>query len=224
LTGDLRYVQNLDYWGFGDNGSNEPILLASVPALIAIIRDALGDVIGISQTYLDPKEPKKWTPTGSSRNKSKKIRGKKQGGMIRLGKPAETIAVSEGWENALAWHQLGLGPEEVMLAAAVDLGNLAGAATGSKMHKKLVDMDGRPRKIPNGQPDPKRPGIILPNGIKSVILIADADSESYVTTALLHVAAKRFRAQDLAVDLSFPPNGTDYNAFLLRELGRQEDI
>lgn len=223
LTGDLRYVQNLDYWGFGDNGSNEPMLLGSVPALIAIIRDALGDVIGISQTYLDPKEPKKWKPTGSSRNSPKKIRGRKQGGMIRLGRPAECLAIAEGWENALAWFQLGLGPEDLMLAAAVDLGNLAGAATGWKAHKTLVDIEGRPRKMPNGLPDPRRPGIILPDGIKSVILIADTDSESYTTAALLAVATRRFLAQDLNVDLSFPPTGTDYNTLLLRELGRQED-
>lgn len=221
LTGDLRFVQTLDYWGFGDNGSNEPVLLAHVPALIAIIRDELGEVIGISQTYLDPQEPTKWTPTGSPRNKSKKIRGRKQGGMIRLGRPAETIAIAEGWENALAWFQLGLGPQEVMLAAAVDLGNLAGGATGSKAHKHLVDMEGRPRRIPNGLPDPKRPGLILPAGIKSVILIADTDSESYATTALLNVATRRFHAQDLNVDLSFPPTGLDYNSYLLRE-GRQE--
>ena len=217
LTGDLRYVQNLDYWGPGDNGSQDPILLGSVPALIAIIRDELGDVIGISQTYLDPKEPRKWTPTGSSRNSPKKIRGKKQGGMIRLGRPAETIAISEGWENALAWYQLGLGPEEVMLAAAVDLGNLAGRATGSIAHKKLVDPEGKPRRITNGKPDPKHPGLILPQGIKSVILICDTDSESYATAALLSVAVERFYAQELEVDLSWPPTGVDYNALLLRQ-------
>lgn len=222
LTGDLRYVQNLDYWGFGDNGSNEPVLLGSFPALIAIIRDALGDIIGISQTYLDPKEPTKWSPTGSPRNSAKKIRGRKQGGMVRLGRPAETIAIAEGWENALAWFQLGLGPEEIMLAAAVDLGNLSGRATGYVAHKTLVDPEGRPRRIPNGRPDPKHPGLILPDGIKSVIIIADTDSESYATAALLSVAVERFYAQELEVDLSFPPTGMDYNRMLLRELGREE--
>ena len=222
LTGDLRYVQNLDYWGAGDNGSNEPVLLASPPALIAIIRDALGDVIGISQTYLDPLEPTKWKPTGSPRNSPKKIRGKKQGGMIRLGRPAETIAIAEGWENALAWYQLGLGPEEVMLAAAVDLGNLSGRATGQIAHKTLVDPEGRPRRMPNGAPDQKSPGLILPQGIKSVIIIADTDSESYATAGLISVAVRRFHAQELEVEISWPPTGIDYNRLLLRELGRED--
>jgi hypothetical protein len=222
LTGDLRFVQSLDYWGAGDNGSNEPVLLASVPALIAIIRDALGDVIGISQTYLDPLEPTKWKPTGSPRNSPKKIRGRKQGGMIRLGRPAECIAIAEGWENALAWWQLGLGPEEVMLAAAVDLGNLSGRATGQIAHKKLVDPEGRPRRMPNGLPDPRAPGLILPQGIKSVIIIADSDSESYATAGLISVAVRRFHAQELDVQVSWPPKGLDYNQMLLRELAHRE--
>lgn len=220
LTGDIRFVPELDYWGFGDNGSNEPILLAKLPAVIAIIRDALGEMIGISQTFLDPKDPVKWKPTGSPRNSAKKIRGRKKGGMIRLGRPAETLALSEGWENALAWHQLGLGPEEIMLAAAVDLGNLAGAATGSKAHKTLVDLEGRPRSMPNGLPDPKRPGAILPDGIRNVIIIADNDSESYTTTALLAVAVRRFQAMELQVEISWPPTGKDYNQYLLDQRSR----
>jgi hypothetical protein len=77
--------------------------------------------------------------------------------------------------------------------------------------------------MPNGQPDPKAPGLILPEGIKSVILIADTDSESYVTSGLLAVAVRRFHAQELNVELSFPPTGLDYNKFLLRELGREEE-
>jgi hypothetical protein len=223
LTGDLRFVQMLDFWGFGDNGSNEPVHLATVPALIAIIRDFAGEVIGISQTYLDPKEPRKWTPTGSPRNAPKKIRGRKQGGLIRLGRPAETIAISEGWENALAWHALGLGPEEVMLAAAVDLGNLSGRSTGHMAHKTLIDPEGRPRRMANGKPDAKNPGVILPQGIRSVIIIADNDSEPFATAAHYHTAAKRWVAQGLQVEISWPPTGSDYNDYLLRELARKDE-
>jgi CHC2 zinc finger len=216
LCGDLRFVSELDYWGQG-NGSPEPIHLATLPALVAIIRDPAGAVIGISQTFLDPEEPKKWQPTGSHHNSQKKIRGRKQGGMIHLGPPEETIAIAEGWENALAWYQLGLGPEEVMLAAAVDLGNLAGRATGQIAHKTLVDPEGRPRRMPNGKPDPKAPGLILPQGIRSVIIIADTDSESYATAGLLAVAVRRFQAQELNVEISWPPTGKDYNQILLEE-------
>lgn len=222
LMGDIRYVSALDYWGFGDNGSNEPILLASVPAIIAIIRDALGDAIGISQTYLDPNEPRKWQPTGSRRNAPKKIRGKKQTGMIRLGRPAETLMLGEGWENVVACYQLGFGGEELMLAAAVDLGNLSGRPTGHIAHKTLVDPEGKPRRMPNGLPDPKHPGVILPDGIRNVILVADNDSESYATAGLLAVAVRRFQAMELRVEICWPPAGLDFNDFLLRQIKNGE--
>jgi hypothetical protein len=104
-----------------------------------------------------------------------------------------------------------------MLAAAVDLGNLAGRATGQIAHKTLVDPEGRPRRMPNGLPDPKSPGVILPDGIKNVIIIADSDSESYATAALLAVAVRRFQAQELNVEISWPPTGKDYNQLLLEE-------
>jgi hypothetical protein len=179
LTGDLRFVENLDYWGYKDNGSNESVLLTSVPALIAIIRDALGEIIGISQTYLDPKKPKKWQPTGSPRNSPKKIRGRKQGGMIRLGHPEETIAIAEGWENALAWfqHPSTDSLEGIMLAASVDLGNLSGRATGTIQQPWLSDDHGKLRKIQNGVSDQSAPGVIIPDGVRSVAIIADNDSE-----------------------------------------------
>jgi hypothetical protein len=195
LIGDLRFVAELDYWGFGDNGSNDPMLLGKVPALIAIVRDALGEIIGISQTYLDPKEPKKWKPTGSPRNSPKKIRGRKQGGMVRLGRPEETIAIAEGWENALAWFQMGApgaGSDDLTLAAAVDIGNLSGHATGTLQHPWLRDETGRPARVSNGLPDLDHPGIILPEGITSVIFICDGDSEPVATAMQMLTAARRF--------------------------------
>ena len=134
-------------------------------------------MIGISQTYVDPSVPRKWTPTGSPRNGARKIRGDKHGGLIRLGLIGETIGLSEGWENCLAWHQLGRGSEDVSLAAAIDLGNLSGRATGSVDHPSIRDANGSVLKIPNGEPDLTKPGVILPEGVKTVIIVADNDSE-----------------------------------------------
>ena len=67
--------------------------------------------------------------------------------MIHLGPPEETIAIAEGWENALAWYQLGLCPKETKLAAAIDLGNLSGRATGTIEQPWLSDDHGKLRKI-----------------------------------------------------------------------------
>jgi phage/plasmid primase-like uncharacterized protein len=219
LLGDIRFVADLDYWGAGDNGTRSIIHLATLPAIVAVIRDFSGNIIGISQTYLDPVEPRKWTPTGSPSNSPTKIRGEKKGGMIRLGRISATLAIAEGWANALAWHQLGLGPEDVTLAAAVDLGNLAGGATGSCDHPVAKDADGRRLRIKNGAPDMKAPGVILPPemGIKNIILLADRDSESYSTVAQLRTATNRFLAMGIEVEISWPDPGTDWNDVLIRE-------
>ena len=191
--------------------------LATLPAIVALIRDFSSAVIGISQTYLDPQEPRKWTPEGSPSNSPKKIRGEKRHGLIRLGRPSETLAIGEGWENVLAWHQLGHGPEDVGLAAAVDLGNLAGGATGVVQHPSLTDADGKPVRIVNGIPDPHHMGIIMPEGVKSVILLADLDSETFATAAKLRVAVNRFYAGGVEVDIAWPDHDKDWNDLLVLE-------
>jgi CHC2 zinc finger len=220
LVGDIRFVEKLDYWGAKDNGTRSIIHIATLPAIIARIRDFSGAVIGIAQTYLDPKEPRKWKPEGSPSNSNKKIRGDKKGGLIHLGFTNETMAIAEGWENALAWHQLAHGPEDVGLGAAVDLGNLSGAATGTVEHPVLKDSDGRFVRIRNGVPDMQSPGMILPDrGIKNIILLADLDSETYATAAHLRTAGNRFRAMGLNVDIAWPSAGKDWNDVLVGEMG-----
>jgi hypothetical protein len=217
LIKDIRFVPDLDYWGARDNGTRSVVHLANLPAIVALIRDFSGLVIGISQTYLDPHEPRKWRPEGSPTNSAKKIRGEKKHGMILLyGRPSETLAIGEGWENCLAWHQMGYGPEDVALAAAIDLGNLAGAATGPWPHPVLKDGDGKPARITNAMPDPSHPGIILPDGIKSIILLADLDSETYSTAAKLLTAGRRFRNSGIHVDIAWPLEaGKDWNDCLI---------
>jgi CHC2 zinc finger len=221
LTRDIMFVPDLDYWGAKDNGTRSVIHLATLPAIIAIIRDFADAVIGISQTYLDPKEPRKWRPEGSPTNSPKKIRGEKKHGMIRLGRIGETLALAEGWENALAWHQLGQGPEDVTLAAAVDLGNLSGGSTGTIQHPHLRNADNVAVKMSNGLHDPKAPGVIIDPewGVKSIILLADLDSESYATATHLRVAGRRFRAAGMEVDIAWPMADRDFNDVLIAQMG-----
>jgi hypothetical protein len=226
LTADLRFVAALDYWEVPGNGSGELRMLASLPALIAVIRNFAGDVIGISQTYLDPKEPTKWRPTGSVRNSAKKIRGQKKGGMIRLGRPTETLAIGEGWENPLAWDQLrGLGffgdvlaGEDISLVAAVDLGNLAGKAAGTAPHPTEKEESGRARRIADGRrPDPDGEGVGIPDGVRSVIILGDYDSEVFITASRVALAATRFKMKGLQVSIHFPGwPGLDWNNVLER--------
>jgi CHC2 zinc finger len=222
LVRDIRFVEALDYYGAKDNGTRSIVRIATLPAIVAVIRDFSGAIIGISQTYLDPQEPRKWRPEGSPTNSPKKIRGDKKGGMIHLGRIGETLALAEGWENALAFHQLGYGPEDMTLAAAVDLGNLSGGATGTVNHPALVDGDDRPLRIKNGVPDKHNPGIILPEGIKSIIIVGDLDSETYSTAAHLRTAVNRFMAMGITVDLAWPDANRDWNDVLISDMGEGE--
>jgi hypothetical protein len=219
LTQDLKFVADLDYWGAGDNGSGKLIKLAVLPALVAIIRAFDGAIIGISQTYLDPKDPKKWLPIGSTHNSAKKIRGDKRGGMIRLGRMEETMAIAEGWENALAWHQLGhaLNVENLGLGAAIDLGNLSGRSLGTVHHKWLKNREGKRITIANGRPDPSSPGIIIPDGVKSLILLGDSNSEGLATTQQMVAAVRRFLDHGLEVSIHWAPWGRDWNEQLQLE-------
>ena len=222
---DIKFVAELDYWGLENDAAEHPVKLAVLPAVIAIIREPYGAAIGIAQTYLDPKEPVKWQPTGSIRNSPKKIRGDKKGGMIRLGRIGETMALGEGWENVAAWDTLrrmgafgdGIMGVEIALAAAVDLGNLAGRSTGSSPHRVLRDADRRPLHISNGEPDPQAPGVIIPDGVRYIHLIADSDSEVHATTAKLQCAVKRFAAKGFDGMIEWPEPGHDFNDLLLSE-------
>jgi hypothetical protein len=223
LMGDIRFVQDLDYWGARDNGTRSIVHLATLPAIVAVIRDFSGNAIGLSQTYLDPKEPRKWKPEGSPTNSPTKIRGDKKGGMIWLGGLKECLVLAEGWANALAFHQLGYGPEDVALAAAIDIGNLAGGALGWVPHPVLKDGDGRPIRIKNGVHDPAKPGVILPQGIKSIILLADLDSETYATAAHLRTAVSRFQAAGMEVEIAWPgAAGKDWNDVVVMEAGAED--
>jgi len=217
LVGDIRFVSELDYWGYSDNGSGDFILLAVLPAVVALIRDFAGAIIGVSQTYLDPVKPVKWTPPNSARNQPTKVRGEKKGGMIRLGRIGEKVAIAEGWVNALSWFTLGEGPEDITLAAAVDIGNLSGRA-GVQNHPNIYDRDGRPRRMQDGIPDMNAPGMILPPDVTSVILLADYDSEVFATAGHIRTAGNRFVALGVNADnikVWWPEVGKDFNDMLL---------
>jgi hypothetical protein len=218
ICGDLRFVPDLDYWGHESPQSTVKAHIATLPAMVAMIRDVEGSLIGIHQTYLDPGEPIKWVAEFEREidpkkrvNKAKKIRGEKKRGLIRLGMIEESLAIAEGIENALAWFSLGIGPENVSLATSVDLHNMAGGWTGTLDHPTRKTADGRPTKYPNAIFDPAAPGMILPDSVREVILIGDGDSERYATRGAVQTGARRLRAEGKTVFVHFAPEGMDWN-------------
>lgn len=212
LTGDLRFVSDLDYWGAASDSDDGVRWLATLPAMVAIIRDVIGVMIGVHLTYLDPKAPAKWKPIGASTNNSKKIRGEHRGGLIRLGLIGESLAMGEGIETTLAWHSLAVGPEDISLAASVSLGNMRGKCTATLPHPTLIDPKTRkPTRIPNGIPDPKEAGVILPPDVRELILLGDGDSELISTQGAIATAVRRWMAEKRRVFVHFAPPGMDFN-------------
>lgn len=205
-SADLRFVPALPYMGFRDERSGEPEPLGRFPCMLAAARNAAGVLIGVHRTYLDPDAPRKLVPPGDrKRNKAKKMFGNGKGVLIRLGPIRPWLAVAEGIETALSWYQFGVGPEDLSAAAAYSLGNLSGAATGTVPHPV------RPgASIPNGEPDPDNPGLVLPAGVTGVVLIGDGDSEPYTTRAKLLTAGRKFRRAGLEVLISMAPDGKDF--------------
>lgn len=205
-TFDLRFLPALTYRGFADADAAETTDLGSFPAMVAAIRDRHGALIGLHRTYLDPELPAKLTPPGDRRrNKAKKVMGEQRGGMIRLSPASRHLAFGEGIETSQAWYALGMGEGDIGIAAAVSLGNLSGSATGSAPHPAIEG-----RTVPNGIPDPERPGILLPREVESVVLIGDGDSDPHMTRARLLVAARRFHQQGIGVMVSMAPQGKDF--------------
>lgn len=209
-TFDLGFIPDLRYTGFADANAESQSDLGRFPAMIAAIRDAAGAIIGVHRTYIDPALGTKLQPPGDrKRNAAKKVMGEQRGGMILLSQPSERMAIGEGIETTRSWYALGLGGDDVSLAAAVSLGNLSGSATGSLPHPKDPT-----KRVPNGEPDPARPGIILPSVVRDIILLGDGDSDPYMTRGRLVVAGRRFRSAGIGVVVAMAPEGKDFGDVL----------
>lgn len=214
---DLRFVPDLAYHGYRGPDDQDGAELGAFPAMIAAIRNGTGDLIGVHRTYLDPERPRKLAPPGDpARNRAKKILGNAKGGMIRLSRPSRCLAAGEGIETTLSWFALGLGPDDVAIAAAVSLGNMSGGSLKSLPHPKIAK-----RSIPSGEPDLDNPGMDVGAGVEELILLGDGDSDPFTTRAHLLCASRRFRAAGLMVSVSMAPESKDFNDALLEQ--RKDD-
>lgn len=215
----LRFIQALEYRGYVEGGEAEQ-LIGEYPCIIAPMVNAAGEIVGVHRTYLDRVKPIKRprdevTLAGGKKaeNLAKKMFGSK--GLIRIGPVMPVMAVAEGIENALSWYGLGYGPDDVCIAAAGDLGWLAGGCTGTVPHPTL-----RKRVIPNAVPDPARPGMAMPAEVKELILLGDGDSDPANTRAHLLTAARRHRGAGRMVNIHMAPDGADWSdalAALMKE-------
>jgi hypothetical protein len=214
LAASLGYKPDAPLYSGDLDEDGKPILLGKYPCMIAPLRDLDGNVIGALRTYLDRDEPRKLVLPGGQ-TQAKKLVGVAGGGAIWLGPVLNVMAIAEGIETALSWLALdycaGVG-----VCAAYSLGNMAGAATGTRRHPT------QNRTIPNGVPDPARPGIRLPPEVREVILLGDGDSDRATTYAHLLTAGARFEAEGRRVLIHMAPEGKDWNDVLREQIAAQQ--
>lgn len=217
LAVNLRFVPALEYRGYPDADASEEAPLGTYPCVLAAYRDLEGDVVACQRIYLDRQKPVALAPPGDrQRNRKKKIMGRPVGSMSLMGYAGGTVAIGEGTETVASWFQLYDGLADVTPASAYSMGNMAGNATGTLPHPKATtDQQAR---IPNGEPDMERPGVILPPEVTHVVLIGDGDSDPARTRAFVLTAGRRYRAEGREVSVSFAPDGTDWNDQLVRQV------
>jgi hypothetical protein len=211
---DLRFIKSLAYWGYPDDHRDAPLVhLMDAGCMVAAIRNVSGQIIGAHRTYIDFKDFRKLRPPGDKdRNRAKKISGEPKGGMISLGAWRPAMAIGEGIETTCSWYSLGVGPDEVGIAAAVSVYNMAGGAT----EQVKPVLPSQRKAIPNGIPNMDAPGMRLPPEVEHVILLGDGDSDREWTRQMLLTAGERLARDEIKVEYHWAPDGMDFNDLALQ--------
>jgi len=187
------------------------------PGMLGGIQNIEGRIVGVHRTFL------RRGGTGKAEVEPvKKVGGIAWGGAVRLTPPHPVMVIGEGIETTLSvlssFYEAEPGAtliegEPAAFWAALSLGNLAGSGVGEgEPHPS------RPgKRLPSLLPDPDRPGLVLPDVVRRVILLADADAGDPETAeVLLQRGARRFAGAGLAVSIARPPAGFDFNDVLRR--------
>lgn len=226
----LRVAEDVTYWHGQDERGN-PNALHAGPAMIAPFIDAAGDVIGCHITWIDLTNFPKLRPalidlaTGAAMP-SKKMRGSKKGGVIPLaGDPsARRWLGAEGIENTLAFAGCEGFRADTFYFAAGDLGNMAGPADPKSRfaHPSLKqnDKNGKSRPVMVAGPVPlfrndgEADAMVVPEHVEQLVLLADGDSEKFMTASAMARARERHAHEGRRVTVVWPREGTDWAAML----------
>lgn len=134
----------------------------------------------------------------------KKTLGSLFGALTQLSPLCEEAVIGEGYETTLSvMAALARGGRRVCGISGLFLGNICGAGA-------------RRDRAPCGEitiePDPKRPGLMLPEGIHRVLLLKDADGKRPEDIdCFLRRAATKFQRAGLEVAIASPTLGDDFN-------------
>ncbi|MHA4733267.1 DUF7146 domain-containing protein [Ensifer adhaerens] len=229
LLRTLRFRAMHTYWhGVDDLGRN--IERYSGPALIGAFVTLEGEVTGCHQTWIDLSNSPKLRPDLGVDEKgrvlpTKKMLGTKRGSLIPVfGSIACNRWVgAEGIENVIAIAGFEGFRSDTFYFATGDLGNLAGPAEKSSefRHPSLTkkSADGRTLVIKVQGPVPKADQDVhdafqVADHVTDLILIADGDSEFYMTAAAMARGKARLEKPGRTVDIWWPPEGADFAALL----------
>lgn len=182
------------------------------PAMVAAIVDARGIFRGIHRTFLNKDGTAK-----ASIESSKAMLGLAWGGFTPVTPPKHLPSgrlvpggvTGEGFETTLTVvAALARAGRSVQAFVGLSLGNICGAGLGAG----IPHPEKRGQKLPSMTPDPDRPGLILPDHIRRVTVLEDADGKDpLATAAYMARAAAKFKRLGLQMSAASPPRGLDFN-------------
>lgn len=222
----LRFAASLPYWTNGPG--KQPVKVGEFPAMVAAIQGPGGKIVGLHRTYLSVEADgsvRKLALVGPDGDPfaAKKMLGQAMGGAVRFAKAGATLAIAEGIETALSVLQVF---PEIPVWAVLSLGAMAGAGDPKALRRRRSADDpktlaafkaGRtwPR-LETDVPDMKRPGFVPPDGVRELLLLADADNKDPPMAQMLMArAAARFSNLGLKVRVAWPADGHDFNSMLM---------
>jgi DNA primase len=175
--------------------------IGKFPAMVAPFLNSDRRVTGVHCTYLEP--------DGSGKapvSKAKQIFGQFGACAIPLSAPALDLVIGEGIETTLTALIARPGAQAW---CAGSLNNLAGLGRRERTPRPHPTREGA--FLPSPWPDHGQPAITLPDGVRRVWIIADADGDVPSVEALVTRARRRWEGRGRAVRIVWPPAGQDLN-------------
>jgi hypothetical protein len=233
---NLRCSWRASYFDGKDDRGHD-IEIHCGPAMVAPMIDLTGRITGCHRTWIDLSRAPKFRPDLGCDAKgdalpTKKMRGHKKGSIIPIcgdldavrwlgGEGIETVAAVA---NAEGWR------EDTFYFATGDIGNMAGPADAKSNfnHPKLTKegKGGRllPVKVAGPVPKPNSSAdcFQLRGDVRELVLLADGDSEHWMTVSAMARAEARLAREGLTIKVWWPPAGTDFAAIAVAALQEWE--
>lgn len=204
---------------FDEGGRPSARVLHRGPAMLAAFVDAAGRFMSLHRTWIDLARPPKFRPLildpeSGEPLPTKKMRGTKQGGFLRLceGSSRVRIRAGEGVETTLSAREAMR--DDVCYRAGGDLGNLVGPATEQLKHPTWKHGNGRAVTCGGSVPDLSRAAMPVPDECTALTLLEDSDTEPFLLAHAMARGRARFATPTRRVSVAPSGVGRDFNDWL----------